>query len=259
MAILSGVGAIYGPPLARVHDAHFGGFARAAAAELVDRLQRAGIHAGRVVDLGCGSGTTAAVVGERGYDALGIDASSAMVALARGRAPEGEFRVGRIEEAALPESVGVAAIGEVMGYAAAEGPSLADMVGRVARALRAGGLFVFDLALVGRAGPTRERRTVASGEGWDIEMIETEDLDARSLTRRITLRCGEERHRETHRLRTYRVDEVTRVLDRAGFAFEMVGRYGDVALADRWRGWWATRRVPQPRWRGSLAACEATF
>ena len=46
----------YRDDLAYIHDAGFGGFARAAAPVLVDALRRSGITDGLVIDLGCGSG-----------------------------------------------------------------------------------------------------------------------------------------------------------------------------------------------------------
>ena len=86
------VGSIYREDLSFVHDAGFGGFARAAAPHLLDLLRRRGIESGAVVDLGCGSGIWARELVDAGYEALGIDASAAMVRLARRRAPAARFR-----------------------------------------------------------------------------------------------------------------------------------------------------------------------
>ena len=46
----------YRDDLAYIHDAGFGGFARAAAPVLVETLRQAAIMNGLVIDLGCGSG-----------------------------------------------------------------------------------------------------------------------------------------------------------------------------------------------------------
>jgi methylase of polypeptide subunit release factors len=48
--------ALYGPDLAHVHDAAFGGWVREAGPFVLARLREAGIEEGLVVDLGCGSG-----------------------------------------------------------------------------------------------------------------------------------------------------------------------------------------------------------
>src|SRR5438309_681986 len=77
----------YFEDLAAVHDAGFGGLARSAAPEIVRLLRARGIRAGLVVDVGCGSGIAAQHFVQRGYDVVGIDASRAMIRLARARAP----------------------------------------------------------------------------------------------------------------------------------------------------------------------------
>src|SRR5579883_512234 len=102
--------------LAYIHDAGFGGLARAAGPVLVAGLQRRGFAGGLVVDLGCGSGIVSRAVAEAGYDVLGIDLSPAMVALARERVPSGTFRVGSVIATEIPRCIAVAAIGEVFNY-----------------------------------------------------------------------------------------------------------------------------------------------
>lgn len=61
-------------------------------------LARVDLSPGDVVlDIGCGAGAFLRLVGERGARAYGIDASDALVELARARAPEAEVRVGDME------------------------------------------------------------------------------------------------------------------------------------------------------------------
>lgn len=48
----------------------------------------------RVADLGCGTGTLSALLGESGYDVTGVDLSPDMLAVARTKAPGSEFVVG---------------------------------------------------------------------------------------------------------------------------------------------------------------------
>jgi SAM-dependent methyltransferase len=47
-----------------------------------------------IVDVGCGTGRFAAFLAERGFDVVGIDASAAMLEVARARTPDAEFEVG---------------------------------------------------------------------------------------------------------------------------------------------------------------------
>src|SRR4051794_41430023 len=104
----------YGEDLAYIHDAGFGGLATNAAPVLLDALRRRGLASGLVIDLGCGSGILAEAMSAAGHDVPGIDISGAMVAMARVRVPNGQFRdrEGSLLAAELPPCVAVAAIGE---------------------------------------------------------------------------------------------------------------------------------------------------
>jgi SAM-dependent methyltransferase len=66
-----------------------------------EALRRVGLEPGdRVLDIGCGVGAFLRMVADRGGEAFGIDASEALVELARARVPEADLRVGDME--ALP-------------------------------------------------------------------------------------------------------------------------------------------------------------
>ena len=51
-----------------------------------------------VLDVGCGSGVFAEMAALRGAQISGLDAAEALLAIARQRAPEGDFRHGDMEE-----------------------------------------------------------------------------------------------------------------------------------------------------------------
>lgn len=74
--------------------------------EMEDRTAEAtlGIEVGSFLDLGTGTGETAVRVAGKHPSArlLGIDESPEMLAHARRRLPEGDFRIGRLEDP-LPE------------------------------------------------------------------------------------------------------------------------------------------------------------
>ena len=62
-------------------------------------LERTHVAAGtRYLDAGCGSGMAAALAGARGATVSGVDAADAMLAIARSRAPGGDFRRGDLED-----------------------------------------------------------------------------------------------------------------------------------------------------------------
>jgi SAM-dependent methyltransferase len=62
-------------------------------------LERVDLRPGqRVLDLGCGVGAFLRLVSDRGARAYGLDASEALLELARARLPEADLRVGEMEE-----------------------------------------------------------------------------------------------------------------------------------------------------------------
>jgi SAM-dependent methyltransferase len=66
-----------------------------------EAIRRVGIGPGqRVLDVGCGSGVFVRLVAERGARAFGVDASEALIELARSRTPDADLRVGDMQ--ALP-------------------------------------------------------------------------------------------------------------------------------------------------------------
>jgi len=215
--------ALYGSDLAHVHDAAFGGWARGAAPFVLARLREAGIDDGLVLDLGCGSGIWAAELLAAGYDVLGVDASSEMLALARRRAPAAELREGSLHEVALPPCVAVTALGECVNY---DGPpSLERLFRRVHVALEPGGVLVFDAAGPGRE-PDGRRRARHEGEGWTMSVEAQEDPAARTLTRRIALERAGRESEEVHALRLYDPEEVVEWLEASGFAATRHPSYG---------------------------------
>jgi SAM-dependent methyltransferase len=66
-----------------------------------EAIRRVGVSGGqRVLDVGCGSGVFLQAAADLGADVYGIDASEALLELARQRVPEADLRLGDIE--ALP-------------------------------------------------------------------------------------------------------------------------------------------------------------
>lgn len=61
-------------------------------------LRKTGVGAGgSVLDIGCGSGIFCAMAARLGATVGGIDAAEALIAIARERVPDGDFRVGEME------------------------------------------------------------------------------------------------------------------------------------------------------------------
>ncbi|GAB4180372.1 MAG: class I SAM-dependent methyltransferase [Roseiflexaceae bacterium] len=58
---------------------------------LNELLQRHPAPGQRALDLACGTGTLALIMADRGFEVVGVDASPAMIDIARGRAEDSEF------------------------------------------------------------------------------------------------------------------------------------------------------------------------
>ena len=59
-----------------------------------------GLPRGTALDAACGTGRHAATLAGLGHDVIGVDATEAMLAIAREKVPGGDFRIGKLE--ALP-------------------------------------------------------------------------------------------------------------------------------------------------------------
>jgi len=240
---LEDTGLFYGRDLAYVHDRAFGHLARAGGATLIRQLERSGFEDGLVVELGSGSGITARLVTERGYDVLGVEVSADLVEIARQRAPAARFANASLLDAELPECVAVAAIGECFNYA---GEPLPPIFARVHQALQPGGLFLFDVA-----GPGRERggprRGWWEGPDWMLCLEAVEYPAERRLDRRITVfRASEGGYRRSDELHVQRLYDPQEVLDElvgAGFEARQLGAYGSAVHFGRGHaGFLATKR-----------------
>lgn len=223
----------YARDLAYIHDTGFTGFVSQAAPGLLRLLRQNHIERGLVVDAGCGSGIWARELTGRGYDVLGVDISPSMIGLARRHAPRATFRVGSFLSADLPPCDAVTCIGEVVNYAfdRQSGPAgLARFFRRVYRALRPGGILVFDIVEPGVVAEGAPQRRFLEGPDWAILLEVREDRRRRVLTRQIVSyrRVGKlyRRSEETHRLHLYSGSELVGELGETGFKAHLLSGYG---------------------------------
>ena len=232
---------MYSDDLAHIHHLGFTKLARGFAPELLSLLRHYGIRADSratprrtttLVEVGCGSGVLAARLVAAGYGVIGIDQSPAMIRIARATAPGARFRVARLEQARLPKASAVIAVGEIVTYVPGGLAVLQRFFERVRRALRPGGLLVFDF--IESAERRTYRRKVFEGDDWKIVLSASTNRAGRMLTRRMTLwRLIDGRYRrstESHRIRIYARDEMAAALAAAGFRFEMRRTFGRYRL-----------------------------
>ena len=226
----------YREDLAYIHDVGFGDYARNAAPGLLRILARHGVRDGFVVDLGCGSGIWARQLTDAGYGVLGVDISPFMIELAQKRAPLAAFRTGSLLKARLPECAAVTSLGECINYVFDGKHSKADRLrffARVWRALRPGGIFIFDFAEPSRA-PEVARRSWREGKDWAILVKSSGSAKPREFSRRIICfrRVGNRwrRSQETHRLQLYERAGLATEIQSIGFEVEELTSYGRFPL-----------------------------
>jgi SAM-dependent methyltransferase len=117
------------------YDAEAGG-GLFAADEPVVAEYLSGREPGVALDAACGTGRFAEFLARRGHRVIGVDSSPDMLAYARRRVPDGEFRLGELDRLPLPsESVDVI----VCALALVHVPRLDPVLAEFARVLRPGG------------------------------------------------------------------------------------------------------------------------
>ncbi len=227
----------YRGDLAYIHHKAYGTFARNAAPALIGMLRQNGIHAGLVVDLGCGSGIWAAELVRAGYEVFGADISPSMLKIAKKQAPGATFVPASLFSVDIPDCAAITSIGECLNYTldpTSGGTQLRRLFRRVHNALKPGGLFVFDIAQPGQLPPAAQRREHWQGEDWAVLLQVTEDRRRHLLTRTITIfrKAGRlfRKSQEVHVLRLYEGPAILAALERTGFRVRTLRGYGTARL-----------------------------
>jgi ubiquinone/menaquinone biosynthesis C-methylase UbiE len=99
----------------------------------------ASLEPGRALDAACGTGRHAAVLARLGHEVVGVDANPAMLARARERLPEGDFRAGQLDALPLEDgSVDLVVCSLALTHLDDPTPAIAELV----RVVRPGGRIV---------------------------------------------------------------------------------------------------------------------
>ena len=196
---------------------------------------------GHVLDVGCGSGLLAHRLLSEGYTVSGIDASPAMIELARDHAPGASFEVvrlpSRVEPGAhpgLPESDAVVSTGHVLNYL--DRAEIAHALVELAQALRSGGLLAIDLMTEDFARQSEARATHAKlADDWVIVTRFSRPQPDR-LDRDITVfrRMGEawRRSDEHHCNVTFDAQEALQILRDNGVDAQQRRSFGEETLPE---------------------------
>jgi SAM-dependent methyltransferase len=184
---------------------------------------------GAVLDLGCGTGRHAVELACRGYEVVGFDLSLAMLARAgdeaQDRGAKLNFVQGDMREMTFEEQFdGVFCWNTSFGYFEEE--KNAQVVDRVHRALKAGGLFLLDV--INREFLVRQSPSLAWFEGEGCVCMDEMIVDFITSRMRVkrTMMLDDGRSREVeYSMRTYSLHELGKILHEHGFKVcEVSGR-----------------------------------
>lgn len=224
----------YKEDLAYIHDVGYSDYALKSAPGILDILVQNNIRKGLVIDLGCGSGLSALEFTKAGYRVLGVDISASLVAIARSRVPNAEFRVESLFKTNIPACNAVTSIGECLNYlfdADNNSQELIQLFHRIYDALTPGGVFIFDIAEPGQV-IQGSIKSFTEGKDW-IVLVEKQEHHSALSRRIITFRKLEEYYRrddEVHNLQLYEAIDIAEKLRRVGFQVEILRSYGKYEL-----------------------------
>ena len=191
-------------------------------------LKKYQIKGGLLLELGCGTGSMARGLADRGYDMIGIDNSEEMLSIAREKSAEEYDILYLCQDMREFELFGtVAAVVSVcdsMNYLLTE-QDLLTVFRLVNNYLDPGGLFIFDLDTQYMYEEILGDQTIAENreEGsfiWENTYYEDEQMNEVTLT--IFVPEEDERYRrydETHYRRAYSLHVVKRLIEEAGMEF----------------------------------------
>jgi SAM-dependent methyltransferase len=233
----------YRDDLAWVHHAGYAGYVLNAERGVVERLRKHGLARGQgVLDVGCGSGLLARALLAQGYAVAGVDASPAMIGLARAQAPAGDFQAIGLptrrrpgESGALPAADAIVSTGHVLNYLGSR-DDIALALAELAAALRPGGLLAIDL-MTERYAEARDIRHPHARIEDDWTIVTRFSRPApRRFDREITVfrrvdglwRRSDEHHRNV----TFEAGEALEVLRMNGVDARCDAAFGDETLPE---------------------------
>ncbi|HRN17705.1 MAG: methyltransferase domain-containing protein [Trueperaceae bacterium] len=188
-------------------------------AEFILRVaEERGFRGGPLLDLGCGTGNATLPMWERGHEVEGLDASAAMLRVARRKLPGVGFTLGTFETFELTRRFGlVYSVFDALNNLLSD-EAFAACLRRVHEHLTPGGVFVFDVNT-----PTGLRELWHGGvaEGWadDVYYRWNHAYDETTGLATVSAFCETEgaAFTEVHRERGYDEPHVRRLLEAAGF------------------------------------------
>jgi len=203
-----------------------------------------------ILDVGCGSGGHAIILGQKGYRVTGMDLSSEMVAKAKEKAKnlDIDFCVSDMTDFHFAQKYDVAvSLFCSMGYLNRE-VDMQKALQCIRNTLRPGGLLVFDfwnsIAVISQ-GPSTKVKNISYGKGNKIVRIATPDLDLANQVCRIKYHCLiiekdklVDEFEEIHPLHFYSPFEIALLLKNCGFKDVKIVTFGDLNFRLNPQNWY---------------------
>ncbi len=189
-----------------------------------------------ILDVCCGTGSLAALLGARGFRVTGLDISREMLVYARANAPAAEFSVADAASFHLPAACDAAVSTFDSLNHLLEPAALEAAFHNIAAALRPGGLLAFDM-LLEEGYQTRWGESFALVRDDHLLTITGAAFDSRSRIARITVTMfrlleGTWRRSDvTIEERCYSPAEISHALALAGFGEPLCYDAGDLGMA----------------------------
>jgi SAM-dependent methyltransferase len=242
---------VFGEGYAAAYDALYQDKDYAAECDLIEDVFR--VHAvapvQRILDLGCGTGSHAARLAERGYTVVGIDRSEDMLARARERAATLpiQFQQGDITAVELGEAFdAVLIMFAVLGYLT-DNSAIRGTLKAARRHLTPGGLLFADVwygPAVLAQRPTERVKLISTSAGGQLIRAASSELDTRRNTCTVHYRLwGLEggkltaEVREAHQMRYFFEPELDAFLSDAGFELLRIGGFPELGEEPSERTW----------------------
>lgn len=225
----------YQPDLAWIHHTGYSHHVEHTCPGILKLLRDAGLPAGaHILDVGCGSGLLARKLIAAGYSVHGVDASPAMIELARAHAPGATFDVVRLPTR-LPLADAVVSTGHVLNYLNSR-DDIARALAELAQATRPGAVLALDL-ITERFVASRDPAPVHAKVEEDWAIVTRYSRPAPDqFDRHITgfRRVGEtwRRSDEHHRNVIFDSEDALRVLREQGIDAQLREAFGDEQLPE---------------------------
>lgn len=233
---------VFGPTYAAAYDLFYAEKDYEAECDVIERAftEFSAVPIHRVLDLGCGTGGHAIPLAGRGYEIVGVDRSPGMLTVAQVKAETADV-TGRISfvlddvTAAHPMASYDAALMmfNVLGYQAFPAEVSAALAA-VRRALRPGGLFLFDVwqAPAVEFEPPAQRSQIAEQDGARLIRLSSGQLEPAAETCSVRIQVLRlvddlvtDKTIEQHQIRYFRREPLMKSLEGAGMELLRLGSF----------------------------------